>query len=338
MYKLKRKEHIITTYDDRYGSTYAFLRQGFECRPYVNFDNDGVALLNYSQYNYLDGLKLEYNIGSICQYALENIFLFERTKEAVYLNNFTVQLQWLLKNKKSIQESIFWSFDYDYADVKAPWVSGMISGLAVSCLSKGYIYTDDDSLLQLALAAANFYEIDISDGGFTVFTENDGIYFRQYTNCDPWRAHSLNGYLVAILGLLDLNRIVNDKKIEILLVRSLYYLKRRVYLWESGKGWTNIYHTQYGVSKSIDYHIFHTELMYALAIMRSDSELYDIYKRWSNLEPEVALEFAEYTEREDLLSNDQTISDSVKCDQISENEELRNNQHYSLIKRLMSRF
>ncbi|MFN6202369.1 MAG: D-glucuronyl C5-epimerase family protein [Acidobacteriota bacterium] len=346
MYKLRRRPQIISTYIDKYGVTYGFLRQGFECRPYVKFDANGVALLDYSVYNYTANLNLEYNIGSICEYALENILLYEMTSEMSYLTRFMIQIDWLVRMKQERKSALCWEITYDYADVKSPWVSGMINGLAISCLTKAYLYTNDTSYLTYASAAADFYDIDVSNGGFTTSFGDQQIFFQQYTNCAEWRRYGLNGFLVSILGLLDLNRMTGTTRVQDLLDRSITYLKGHIHLWESKGIWTNLYRSEVGVSKSIDYHIFHSELMYAIAAMTGDGDLYKIYDNWASIEPETALAIVENHDKYknsdcfeiiDLMIPEQIVKSlQIHCRNQNDNR-TRSGITYGFIKRLMTK-
>jgi hypothetical protein len=293
IFKLLRSPQIIGPYQDKYGVTYGFLRQGFECRPYVNFDAQHVAVLDYANYEYTKDLSIQYNIVAIGEYALEQILLFEKTKEKIYFEQFINQIEWLMKNRQSRPEGTYWQMEYDYADVKSPWVSGMVNGLALSCLTKAYIYTEENFYLELATSAMEFFHVLVADGGFSARVEDDQLLFQEYTNCAEWRRFALNGFLVSILGLLDYRRLVENDRVNRLIEDSVKFLKNNIYRWEHKGIWTSLYPVENGLSRSIDYHVFHTELMFCLSVMLNDEDLYQIYKRWGGLEPSITHELIE---------------------------------------------
>jgi len=292
-FKMFRNPQIVCSYQDKYGATYGFLRQGFECRPYVSFDENDVVILDYSQYAYVKELSIQYNIASIGEYALEQAFLFAKTGGQHYFQGFMRQVDWLIENRQERPGGVCWLMEYDYVDVKSPWVSGMVNGLALSCLTKAYIYTGRQNYLELAAEAMKFYEVLVQEGGFTQRLDGNQLFFQEYTNCADWRRFALNGFLLSILGLLDYKRIVKESAADQLITGALNFLKSNVDRWEHKGVWTSLYFAESGLSKSIDYHTFHTELMFCLYVMTEDEDLFQIYRRWAGVETSVMCELIE---------------------------------------------
>src|SRR5438552_157577 len=80
-----------------------------------------------------------------------------------------------------------------------PWLSALTQGNCVSVLVRAYQLTDEEIFLKVARRAIRSFELDIQNGGVSVFVGDDGIFFEEVAVSPA--AHILNGYILALFGL-----------------------------------------------------------------------------------------------------------------------------------------
>jgi len=280
---------MIEVYEDIRGLTYGFLKQGFENRPQIVFDDNHVAMMDYSKYNYLQNGTRQYNIATIGEYALEQLYLYERTNNINFFYNFLIQVNWLVDKVIVDEKGAYWVLDYSYSNVQPPWVSSLVQGLSISCLIRAYIHTNEAKFFAICSKAVEFYSVPVDKGGFKS-TLNGYVMFEEYTNFDVSynRSAALNGFILSLLGLVDYYRVSKSVETLELLNQGIFSLKKNIKEWQTLGLWSNIYPVRnLGVSSSRDYHVFHCELIYCLSVLLDDKELYRIYKRWLFVNPKI---------------------------------------------------
>jgi hypothetical protein len=94
-------------------------------------------------------------------------------------------------------------FDVDGAGVpmKAPWISAMAQGQAMSLWVRAYSQTSDQRYLDAAAVALLPFDLTFAEGG--VLADWDGVpWYEEYPGERP--LHVLNGFQFALIGLYDL--------------------------------------------------------------------------------------------------------------------------------------
>jgi hypothetical protein len=248
--------------------TYRYLGTGFECRPHYLLDTDGIPLMDYGLYQYANTKGLRYNLGAVCQYALEVLFEFDDSPSELRIEEFRKAIDWMVARAASDSNGTRWYFDYDYQDVKAPWTSCLVSGLMLTALRFCHDFFPKAGYDHIAGDVAKFYCIGVDQGGFRIRAIH-GHFYAQYTNCEHWRHYCLNGYITALLGLVDYcNWQKADLNTSSLLEESIGAFKYNFDKFCSLGIWTSLYPVrEHGVSSSVDYHRLHVELLSCLGWM-----------------------------------------------------------------------
>lgn len=293
IYPKIKKMIIVDVIKNSREISYGYLNRGFECRPKVKFNNDFIPMMDYSNYDYCADLGAQYNLASICQYGLEMLFSYKKSGNKEDLLVFEKILFWMINQSKENNHGIFWEYGYNYCDVKKPWVSSQVNGLMLSIFTNAYKLFGELNYLSLSSKTARFYNVSIDDGGFLGYY-NKNIIFQQYTNCDDWRRFGLNGFLISLIGLAEYSIIArNDMVSNDLLNKGIDSFIKLHKVFEKTPFWTSLYPVKdAGVSSSIDYHIFHYELLYCLAVITKNYNLYNIYLKWALIPPVIARYFA----------------------------------------------
>jgi hypothetical protein len=102
-----------------------------------------------------------------------------------------------------------WSYAFDFyvesADetLRAPWVSGMAQGQAMSLLVRAWQLTGDETYLMVAHRALRPMMIGVDKGGVRRLWRGEHLFFEEYPT--QRRSYVLNGFLFAIIGVHDLS-------------------------------------------------------------------------------------------------------------------------------------
>jgi hypothetical protein len=121
-------------------------------------------------------------------------------------DRFRIQVEWLLKNAvRQPDGAIVWPFPVDVREgrctLRAPWISAMIQGLAISTLVRAHRQGwESDELIEICRAAVKVYGKDVDEGGVRT-TEGRGALYEEYPAYPLPRV--MDGFLFSLLGLYD---------------------------------------------------------------------------------------------------------------------------------------
>lgn len=225
------------------------------------FDERGIPL-------YLRGnSKMFYHPIVICQYALG---LFERIyKDENYEGDngkkFIQQANWLLENAIYNEVGLGWNINYDISDycLKAPWISAMAQGEAISVLTRAHLLTGNDKFLITAREALNQFEYSVTEGGIVNKFDSYSIY-EEYPS--PTKTVAvLNGFIFSIFGLYDLVIYVGDERAAKLFNIGIDALSNIIKYYDIGY-WSQYYLFDFPKKypASYTYHILCAEQLKAL--------------------------------------------------------------------------
>ena len=128
-----------------------------------------------------------------------------------------------------------WVYRFDLHTMRAPWISCMAQGEGISVLTRAARLTGDERLIAVARAALAPFRDGTADGGVRSHLPAGGVFFEEFTSLEP--DHVLNGYLYALIGLLDLNRLAPTEELDDVLGGAREVLERNLHLWDAD-GWS----------------------------------------------------------------------------------------------------
>ncbi len=172
-------------------------------------DKDGVPINDVGEQGQ------HYNVTTIAQYALALHDTILVSGELPQLREkLQAQLDAILVNVESEGEwagfFVYRWNDTKYPELRAPWVSAMTQGNAISALLRGYQWNGDTRLLECATAAFQALERPLVAGGATLTDENGHFWLEEYPMNPP--SHVLNGFIFALWVVLDYARVTGSER------------------------------------------------------------------------------------------------------------------------------
>jgi len=189
---------------------------------YELFDKDGVPIKNYVS------VGKQYNPTRIAAYALAhfNRYTENNNQESKYI--FLKMANWFLNISSAIYE-----YNFDWEDLKAPWISCMAQGEAVSVLIRAYLVTKESKYLLHAEKSLYPFTINNEAGGVQSKIDGKWLFLEEYPGYKT--THVLNGFLYALIGLIEYLKVNKNKKYEILRDELLISLEKNIESWGKGK-------------------------------------------------------------------------------------------------------
>lgn len=123
-----------------------------------------------------------------------------------------------------------WRYEFDMGDMKAPWISCMAQGEGISVLVRAYRLTGKEGYLEQAIKAAQVFSLPIQAGGVRSQIEGEWDFLEEYPSLNP--RHTLNGFLYALIGILDLAELEPAIKTQVGWDALLKTIETRHTLWD----------------------------------------------------------------------------------------------------------
>lgn len=96
--------------------------------------------------------------------------------------------------------------------IQPPWASAMAQGEAISLYLRLFEALGRQDLLNSAIKAYRFMEVDVSKGGVRRRDEYGNLWLEEYPSLEP--SYVLNGFIYALFGLYDLFRVTQDHRVK----------------------------------------------------------------------------------------------------------------------------
>lgn len=222
--------------------------------------------------NVISGGKQVYFPISIFQYALGLYDLYLNDNDEIKRKHFLKISNWIIENqKKDGSWDCFSPIGY-----KNMTVSSMGQGEAISVLARAYLLTKEDKWFNAMEKAMSFMVIEVKNGG-TLLINGDDYIFEEYPNLEGSKRSVLNGWIFSLFGVYDYLKLVSDKNIEDIFVRSIKTLKRNIRKYDN-KYWS--LYDQEGRLASPAYHELHIALLLVISEITKDDEFKNIANRW----------------------------------------------------------
>ena len=224
-------------------------------------------------------LKRFYNPAYIAWYGLMKLADSLRTG-AVAPEAFAIQIRWLVDRAVTRADgSVVWYFPVDFQEgktsLKAPWISAMIQGLAISALVRAFRLNPDPALLDLCRGALKVYQRDVTEGGLRT-AENGVVLYEEYPAYPLPRV--LDGFLFSLLGLYDLWAEREDALAKDLFDQGVSGLVQQIEYWNYKDKWS--WYGPRGYLAPPHYHTLNRLLVGVLARLSGEATLLRYAKMW----------------------------------------------------------
>lgn len=226
----------------------------------IYLDENGVALYDYQS---VKGEYIGLQRNPVIIYRVANVFYNDflendnETSKKLFMNS----VYWLTENTiKHGNYSIF-EFSYKHVNYQLPigWHDAMGQGRIINLMLKAHNLTNDEKYLKEAKLLSNAYFIDISDGGLTYKTKNNGWWYEHYAHKDGLNPRVLNGMMFTMQDIHTLYEYTNDPEVKFLFDKGIIALKNDLPIYDffgyayydSLKGSTTYNYQTIHVQKSI---------------------------------------------------------------------------------------
>lgn len=233
-----------------------------ESRFYGLKDTDGIPLAPYKS------TGPQYNPTRVAGFGIAHWNRFQFLNKSNYYDNFFKTVLWFYNQPNGL---FYYNFNWD--DMRAPWLSCMAQGQGISLLVRAYLTTGNESYLKQAQNASIPFFISIEKGGVQSVINDNDIFFEEYPGSIT--ANVLNGCLYGVIGLIDLNNVQKDPQLSHLLDGIKNTLNKNIKLWDTGY-WSSYCLSHYKDDgrpnlSTVSYHAMHiSQLLFIARHFNSD--------------------------------------------------------------------
>ncbi len=222
-----------------------------------------------------------YNPAYVAWYGLMRLDRALEHADSAGTQSFLGQVEWLVTHGvRRKDDAIVWPYTFDWQEghctLRAPWISAMAQGLAMSALIRGYRITRRAQLLDLCYGAVRVFEEDIREGGVRTLESGHALY-EEYPAYPLPRV--LDGFLFSLLGLYDLSVETKDQRIRQLFIAGIDGLKHALPFWNYRNKWS--WYGSHGCLCPPHYHMLNCQLLSVLGQLSSESILARTVELWS---------------------------------------------------------
>ena len=255
---------------------YYFKWQGIEDFSEYFFDKNGIP-----RYKYRAPIGLQYNAITTAQYGLCCLAKWIDEKDDIFLDKAFAAGEWLMRNAELLKHNAvgwIYRFDLDFYGPKAPWISAMAQGEAISLLLRLNIVKQNDAYVETARKASTVFQYDIKDGGVRAVFPDGSPVFEEFPAQPP--PHVLNGHIFSLLGLYDFAIVTNDAAAQQIFREAVEGLKKNIYRYDLG--WWTYYdlHATRRLASRV-YQEVHVRLLRILAQIIPDPFYDDLAAQWA---------------------------------------------------------
>ncbi len=261
----------------------AFLLQGSgdsNWRDKTFLDENGVPTFTTKTISG-DNLGQQRNIIIIYRVANQfyNDFLKNgnETSKKLFLNN----ANWLLENTLKMENYSIYEYPYVHPgsyNLPSGWHDSLAQGRIINVMLKAHTLTNDEKYLNEAKLLSNAFFVDVSDGGLTYKTNNNGWWYEHFAHKDGPHQRILNGMMFTLMDIYSLYEYTNDPDVKFLFDQGIIALKNDIPNYDFF-GYT--YYDSLKRTAGYNYHkihIQHTKLLYDITNEKIFIEYHDKWK------------------------------------------------------------
>ncbi|NPA71522.1 MAG: D-glucuronyl C5-epimerase [Gammaproteobacteria bacterium] len=220
---------------------------------------------------------VQYNPTRMASYALAHYNRYLETNNEEHRRIFMKVADWFMGSRDGV-----WSYEFDWGELKAPWISAMAQGEGVSVLVRAWHLSGEERYIEQALRAIEPFSKEISDGGVVAYLEDGDPFLEEYPTSNP--SHVLNGFLFAVIGLVDIERIAGQELPEGLGADGwIGVLERHIQKWDLGF-WSAYDLTWIGRRMrnpaTMSYHRLHISQLKYLVQLYNAQTIFEILEKW----------------------------------------------------------
>jgi len=216
---------------------------------------------------------------TISQYALGLYNRYIESGNCEDRRSFVSQADWFVRTATRRSDFVVWEYHFNLwkYNAKAPWVSAMAQGEALSVLLRAYQLTGRQTYAQIATQALGSFEHTIEQGGVCATDSRGNVYYEEVAARPA--AHILNGFISALWGLEDYYRVFHDSRSKVLFDAGVKTLIDSLADFDNGY-WTRYSLLYPNQVASVHYHRLHILQMENLYASTGLEVFHSLADRW----------------------------------------------------------
>jgi len=256
---------------------YFFDWSGLEDFSEYTYDSNGVPLARYEP-----PIGFQYNPITIAQFGLDQFNRFQKSVSPENRENILKAATWLAGNYAESPTGgavWFYHFDLDFYPIKAPWISAMAQGEAISLLLRAASLGSPNNFAEVAGRAVIPFQFPVEAGGVCTRFKNGALGLEEYPSNPP--SHVLNGAIFALFGLYDFLQVRSDSKISEIFHAGIQGLRENLQAYDTGF-WSRYDLFPKKRLASPNYHKIHIQLLKSLAQISGVTAFQETALRWQH--------------------------------------------------------
>lgn len=117
-------------------------------------------------------------------------------------------------------------------NIKPPFASAMAQGEIMSLFLRFYEHSLDSKWIKFSEEAFEFMLVPVEDGGVCIYGPDEELWLEEFPSVPESKV--LNGFVYALLGIVDLYRLTSNQKAKEMLDRCFFTLKRHIRSYDCG--------------------------------------------------------------------------------------------------------
>lgn len=195
------------------------------------FSSEGIPLTRFDRKP-----DWQHNPITVCQYGLHHFNKYLRNQNEQSKDIFLSQANWLIENaEQGANNSIVWYYRFDIPlyKIKAPWISGMAQGEAISVLLRAHQLTGEQKYLDTANGAWKIFQVSVEDGGVISYFSDQQPMIEEYPSPEIMTG-VLNGFMFAIFGVYDFAKYLENEAANQFFLKLIDSLKHNLNRYDCG--------------------------------------------------------------------------------------------------------
>lgn len=248
----------------------------------IYLDENGIAFYDYKSFK---GEYIGKQRNPVIIYRVANEFYNDflengnETSKKFFMN----AVNWLNENTIKHENYSIFELSYKHVNYQLPigWHDAMGQGRIINLMLKAHNLTNDQKYLNEAKLLSNAYFIDISDGGLTYKTKNNGWWYEHFAHKEGLHPRVLNGMMFTLLDLYSLYEYTNDTDVKFLFDQGIIALKNDLPIYDFF-GYT--YYDSLKGSTNYNYQKIHVEQTKLLYEITGEKIFLEYHNKWKSCE------------------------------------------------------
>ena len=202
----------------------------------IGFDQDRIFIdekgIPYYDFRSISGEYIGIQRNPIIIYRVADDYFqdFKKTDDEISKKFFLNNANWIIENTvKNDNYSIYHhSFPYPTYNLPVGWTDAMAQGRMINIMIKAYKLTNEEKYLTEAKLLSNGFFVDVSDGGLTHKTTNNGWWYEHRAHKDGIKPRILNAHMSTLLDIYSYYQYTNDTDSKFLFDKGIIALRNDI--------------------------------------------------------------------------------------------------------------